>query len=93
MEHDQPAKPQTQPSIDQLRATRETLEQLGAPSDDSPQATEPQQSSEQQEIHLNQTSVQPSAGIVEELAGTGERQPTPPDEHNNRDAAADVLSE
>lgn len=90
MEQRDLARPQVQPSADQLRATRETLEELGVPSDATAQENQAEVPSIR-DINLTQTNVQPSAGVMVELARHSDQQEMPPDEHNNHDGAVDVL--
>ena len=86
----EPARLQVQPSPEQTRATRETLERLGVP--DDTQAQDSQQSgAELESTDLTQSSVQPAAGLLHELHGSTDRLDHPREERNNRDSDADVL--
>lgn len=87
-EHE-PARPQVQPSQEQIRSTRETLERLGVPTDATP-PLHPESDSDTAETRLTQADVQPSAVI------TGALRPATDDtglssDRNNHDSGADVL--
>lgn len=86
----EPARPQTQPSQEQLRATRETLEQLGVPSDATP-PLQPDADNQAPDIELTQADVQPSAVFTDALDHRTDDSDIRSEPRNNHDSGADVL--
>ncbi len=90
MEQPEPARPQAHASLDELRATRKILEDAGTPSDAVATGSAAPEL-EVRDTGLSQHSVQPSAGMLNDLGGTVGNRQTPPDEHNQRDSDADIV--
>ncbi len=84
------AQPPAQPAPDQVRATRETLEALGAPSDATAQDNQ-RATTHVDPTDLTQASVQPSAGVLNALPEAAGPITAPHAEANNRDSNADVV--
>lgn len=88
-EHE-PARPQVQPSQEQIRATRETLERMGVPADATP-PIHPDTDSQRPDTELTQADVQPSAVITSALRPTPNNTGLVNEPRNNHDSGADVL--
>ena len=85
-----PTQPPVQPAPDHIRATRETLEALGAPSDAMAQDKQ-RATTHVDPTDLTQASVQPSAGVLNALPEAAPPITAQRAEANNRDGDADIV--